>query len=78
VLSDRVVQMTAFKPADDSDDLIIRLHEPTGRRRSTTLSIPFAHAATDLMFDRYEIKTLRFTPATRRFREVDLLEHALH
>ncbi len=74
VLSDRVVQLTAFKQAEDGDDLIIRLFEPTGRHRRTTLSVPCAGAEMRLAMRPFEIKTLRLNRRTRRFREVGLLE----
>ena len=76
-LSDRVVQMTAFKFAEDSDDLIIRLFEPTGRRRSTILAMPFAGAKIRVRLTPFEIKTLRWSTRRRRFVEVDLLEQAI-
>ena len=76
-LSDHVVQMTAFKFAEDNDDLIIRLFEPTGRRRSTTLSMPMVGAKTRIRLSPYEIRTLRWSARRRRFREVDLLEQAI-
>jgi len=37
-LSDDVVQMSAAKPAEDGNGLIVRLYEPTGKPRTTTLS----------------------------------------
>ena len=73
-LSDRVVQVTAFKRAEGSRDIIIRLFEPTGRKRSTTLEIPAANAKVQVVMNPFEIKTLRLSRRTKRFREVDLLE----
>lgn len=74
VLADRVIQATAIKRAEDNDDLIIRLYEPTGRRRSTTMSIPFADAKTRVTLNAFEVRTIRFSPRTSRFTEVDLIE----
>jgi alpha-mannosidase len=73
-LSDPVVQVAAFKPAEAGDDLIIRLFEPTGRARTTTLSLPFAATRTKVRLAGFEIKTLRFDRAARRVTEVNLLE----
>ena len=42
VLSDAVTQVTALKLAEEGEDLIIRLYEPTGQARTTMLSLPFA------------------------------------
>jgi alpha-mannosidase len=74
VLSDRGVQVTAFKRAEDGEDLIVRLYEPTGRHRTTTLSIPCVGARTRLRMAPFELKTLRLSRRTSRFREVSLLE----
>ncbi len=76
-LSDRVVQITVLKKADDSAGLVIRLFEPTGRRRTTTLSLPFAGAKTKVALAPFEIKTLVFSPRTGTFVETDLLERPL-
>ena len=56
-LSDDAVQMTTCKPADDGQ-FIIRLFEPTGTPRRTTLRLPFLGIETDVMLDAFEIKTL--------------------
>jgi alpha-mannosidase len=74
VLSDDVVQATVFKKAEDGEDLIIRLFEPTGRARTTTVALPFAGAKTKVRLGAFEIKTLRFNIRHRRFAETDLLE----
>ena len=76
-LSGETVQLTAFKQAEDGRDLVIRLFEPTGRKRSTTLSLPFARVRRKVTLRGFEIKTLRFKPKTRRFAEVDLLERSV-
>jgi alpha-mannosidase len=73
-LSDRAVQLAAFKRAEDGDDLIVRLFEPTGRRRRTTLSLDCCSAKTTVGIEPFEIKTLRLDRRARRFTEVDLLE----
>jgi alpha-mannosidase len=77
VLSDEAVQMTAFKKAEDGDDLIIRLHEPTGQPRSTTVSLPWAGAKQEVRLQGFEVKTLRFDHRTGLFIETDLLERSV-
>jgi alpha-mannosidase len=77
VLSDRVISAAVFKKAENSNRLVIRLFEPTGRRRTTTLTLPFAAARTRIVMAPFEIKTLVFSPRTRRFVETDLLERPL-
>jgi alpha-mannosidase len=76
-LSGGVVLATVFKKAEDSDGLVIRLFEPTGRRRTTTLTLPFAGARAKVVLGPFEIKTLLFSRRTGRFKETDLLERPL-
>jgi alpha-mannosidase len=73
-LSDRTVQMTCFKCAEEGDDLIVRLFEPTGRARSTTLSLANPSVRTRIEVGPFEIKTLRINRRTGSMREVNLLE----
>ena len=74
VLSDGVVQITTFKRAEGGDDLVVRLFEPTGRGRKTTLSIESAGLKTAVKMGAFEIKTLRVNRRSGRVREVGLLE----
>lgn len=74
VLNDPAVQITALKRAETGNNLIIRLFEPTGRKRKTVLSLPALGARIRLSFGPFEIKTLSFDPAKKVFEEVDLLE----
>ena len=73
-LSDRALQITTFKRAEEGDDLIVRLFEPTGRARKTTLSFEPCGLQAEVQMDPFEIKTLRIDRRTGRFDEVDLLE----
>jgi alpha-mannosidase len=74
ILSDKVAQIAALKKAEGGNGLIIRLFEPTGKKRTTMLSLPWASAKKKVSLSPFEIKTLRFNPKTRRFAEVNLLE----
>lgn len=74
LLHDDVVQLCAVKRAGRGHDLIVRLFEPTGRKRATTLSIPFAKARRHVTLGPFEIKTMRINPKTGRVREVNLME----
>lgn len=76
-LSDDVVQMAAAKQAEDGDGLIVRLFEPTGRARKTTLTMPFCGLKHEVSLSAFEIKTLRIDPATLTVMEADLLERPL-
>jgi alpha-mannosidase len=77
VLSDDVVQITAVKRPESNDDLIVRLFEPTGKARTTTLSLPFLNTRMKLSLEGFEIKTLRFNLQTRKMIPVNLLEEPL-
>jgi len=74
LVSDEAVEIAAVKKAEDSEDLIVRLFEPTGKGRTTILSLPWASVKKKVSLSPFEIKTLRFSPKTRRFAEVNLLE----
>lgn len=73
-LDDPVVQITALKQAQDSDDYIIRLFEPTGQSRSTVLRVPVLGLTHSVALGPFEIKTLRGSKAHPILWEVDLLE----
>jgi len=77
VLSDDVIQITAMKKAQKNNDLIIRLFEPSGRKRSTILSLPLIHKKIKIELKPFEIKSLRVNLKTKKVAEVDLLEKKL-
>jgi len=74
ILDDEAVLITALKPSEKGGRLVIRLFEPTGTKRTTTLRLPFAGARRRLVLKPFEIKTLLFDPRSRFFTECDLLE----
>jgi alpha-mannosidase len=76
-VSDPAVQVTVMKKAERSSALILRLFEPTGRKRKFTLSLPFAAAHSQVQLAGFEIKTLRFEKKSKKFIETDLLEKKL-
>ncbi len=75
-LSDGVVQLTAAKKAEKGNALILRLFEPTGRRRETVVSLPFAGLRKRISLGGFEIRTYRVDLAKRKWTEVDLTESA--
>ena len=77
VLSDSVVQIATIKKAEKSDDLIIRLFEPTGHSRSTTLSIPTINFASKINLNAFEIKTCRVDLINGNMVYVDLMENEI-
>ncbi len=72
-LSDEVVQLMAAKRAEDNDDLIVRLFEPTGKPRETTLTVPWLKVRAKLQLRGFEIRTLRIT-RRGKIRDVNLIE----
>jgi alpha-mannosidase len=74
VLSDPVIQMPAMKLSEDGRLAVVRLFEPTGSARQTTLSIPTLDVQAPLSFRPFELKTLTVNLASRLVRETDLLE----
>ncbi len=73
-LSDRVIQLTALKMAEDGDRLILRLFEPTGKDRNTVLCIPCMNLELDVSLAGHEIKTLAVDLRSGKVTTVDLLE----
>lgn len=76
-LSDETVVLTAMKYDDTGKLLIIRLFEPTGRTRQTTVSIPALNLEYDVSLDKFEIKTIAVDVKTGNIHEVNLLEERL-
>jgi len=73
-LSDDIVQLGAMKIAEGGDRLILRLFEPTGEARTTTITIPPLDLRFDVALGAFEIKTLAVDLKTRTVEETDLLE----
>ena len=72
-LSDDVVQLTALKQAEDGNGFVIRLFEPTGVARQTTLSVPSLDLSVKVDLGGFEIKTLRLDTEAGTITETDLL-----
>ncbi|MGE5357478.1 MAG: glycoside hydrolase family 38 C-terminal domain-containing protein [Bacteroidales bacterium] len=73
-LSDGVVQLGAMKYAEGDGRVILRLFEPTGQARTTTVSIEPLHLRFLVALGGFELKTLAIDTETRAVTEVDLLE----
>ena len=73
-LSDGVIQMPAMKMAEDGRRLIVRLFEPTGTRRSTTLAIPALRVTAGVTLSPFEVRTLAVDLATGEICQTNLLE----
>jgi alpha-mannosidase len=74
VLSDKAVRLAAAKRAESGRALILRLFEPTGRRRTTAVSLPFAGMRKTITLGGFEIRTYRVDIRRRTWTVVNLLE----
>jgi alpha-mannosidase len=74
-LSDDCVQLTAFKRAENNAQaFIIRLFEPSGMKRNTTLTIPSLGIRQKIAMKPFEVKTLCVDVKARTVTETSLLE----
>lgn len=76
-LSDQAAQVTAVKRSQDGKALVVRLFEPTGQKRTTTLSLPALGLKQKVTLGAFEIKTLRVDPQKKTVTETNLLEEPL-
>jgi alpha-mannosidase len=74
ILSDRVVELAAAKRAERDGRVILRLFNPTARRRKTTVRLPFARTRKTVTLGGFEIRTLAVDVERRDWADVDLLE----
>ena len=77
ILSDKAIQVTAFKMAEDKNWLVFRLFEPTGRIRRTRVAIPGLNMTFDLSLGAFEIKTIAVDLGSKEMFELDLVERKL-
>ena len=73
-MSDDVVLVTAFKQAKDGKGHILRLFEPTGHARKTTVTIPALDFTADVALSAFEIETLYLDPQAKMLIEADMME----
>ncbi|MCX5759101.1 MAG: glycosyl hydrolase-related protein [Candidatus Hydrogenedentes bacterium] len=74
LIEDEVVQLTALKQAEQSEDYILRLFEPTGTARTFKLTFPALDFTQEIKLGPFEIKTFKLNPGARTLVETDLLE----
>jgi alpha-mannosidase len=77
VLDGGVAELAAFKKSGEGNDLVIRLFEPTGKPRTVTLGLPVFGVRKKLRLGGFEVKTLRFSPRSKKWAETDLVERRL-
>jgi len=59
IVDGHAVCLGALKLAEDSDDLVVRLFEPTGRARSARIRLPALDLSFEVTLGPFEIRTLR-------------------
>lgn len=77
ILGDSAVQMTALKQAEHSEVYIVRLFEPTGTKRTTTMYCPCLKLQREVDLDEFEIKTFQLDVQRKTLTEVGLMERPL-
>jgi alpha-mannosidase len=77
VLEGPAVELTALKKSQDGSDLVIRIFEPTGTPRAVGVRLPVFGARKKVRLGAFEVKTLRFSPRSRKWGEADLMERPL-
>jgi len=74
ILSDNIIQITTIKKAENGNDLIIRLFEPTGKNRKTILTLPVFKKKLNIHLSAFEIRTLCIDIKTGNVVETNLIE----
>ena len=77
ILDDSCVILTAMKMAESSEQIVLRLFNPSGGACSARIQLPFIDHSFQLEFGPFEIKTLAVDPRTKDVVETDLLERKL-
>lgn len=72
-LDDDVVQMTAFKRTESGEGYAVRLFEPTGTPRATTLTVPALGVTQAVSLGGFEVKTF-VVESGGKVRETNMLE----
>lgn len=73
-LSESSILVTAIKRAEETDAIIVRLFEPSGRPERCKVRFPVYGIEQTLDFDAFEIKTLSLDVVTKTLKEVNLIE----
>ncbi len=78
LLSNKKVQLTTIKMAEDENWLVLRLFEPIGEEQKTKVKIPLLKVEFDISLNKFEIKTIAVDLISKNHFEVDLLERKLN
>lgn len=73
-LSDPAVHISALKKAEDGEAFLLRLAEPTGRKRMTVVTLPAFGMRKRVTLARFEVRTYKVNIKRRTWRETNLVE----
>ncbi len=73
-LSNDIIDLSALKMSEDGKYLIIRLFEPTGKRREVRVTVPVMDLSFNVYLDKFELKTIAIDIESKSICETDLLE----
>lgn len=76
-LSDKAIQVTAVKMAEDKNWLVLRFFEPTGKKRNTRVTIPCLEREFELSLGEFEIRSIAVDLESGKVFELDLMERKL-
>jgi len=73
-LSDSGIQISAIKKTEKGGNIVVRLYEPIGKPRKTSMKMPAINKQFKLSFTPFEVKTLVINPKTGDCKETTMLE----
>ncbi len=74
LVDDPAIQVSVVKQSEQGRQMVIRLHETAGKKRSTVLRLPLVRKSKKVNLGPYEIKTLKVNPAAGTIIQTNLLE----
>lgn len=76
-LSGKSIDITAIKFAEDSNDIIIRLFNPTAQTQKTNVNVKWMDLKFSVTLGAYEVKTYRIDSKNIKVHQTDMLEKIL-
>ena len=77
LIKNDIIQLTALKFSEDSNDIIVRLFNPTNKPCETICEFPIWGLEKQIRFGKFEIKSFKIDVTDLLIRETDLLERNL-
>ncbi len=66
--------MPVFKKSEDKKSYVIRLFNPTDKKRTTVLQIPMLRWEKEFVVGKYQVRSFKFDISTKQITETDLIE----